>query len=97
MIDNVTLAVYRREYDGSYTEIATGIPNTNTAVTDPHPALDFARYRLVAKDTLTGAISFYDMAGYPVCGTAILIQWEEEWATFDSAEETNLNGTAWSG
>lgn len=97
LIDNVTLAVYRREYDGSYTEIATGIPNTNTAVTDPHPALDFARYRLVAKDKTTGAISFYDMAGYPVGGTAILIQWEEEWTTFDSTEETNLDAPAWSG
>lgn len=97
LLDNITLAVYRREYDGSYTEIATGIPNTNTAVTDPHPALDYARYRLVAKDTTTGAISFYDMAGYPVGGTAILIQWEEEWSTFDSTEETSLNGPTWSG
>lgn len=97
LLDNITLAVYRREYDGSYTEIATGIPNTNTAVTDPHPALDYARYRLVAKDKTTGAISFYDMAGYPVGGTAILIQWEEEWSTFDSTEETSLNGPAWSG
>lgn len=97
LIDNVILSVYRREYDGSYTEIATDIPNANTAVTDPHPALDFARYRLVAKDALTGAISFYDMAGYPVGGTAILIQWEEEWTTFDSTEETSLNGPAWSG
>lgn len=97
LLDNITLAVYRREYDGSYTEIATGIPNTNTAVTDPHPALDYARYRLVAKDKTTGAISFYDMAGYPVCGTSILIQWEEEWSTFDSTEETSLNGPAWSG
>ena len=97
LLDNVTLAVYRREYDGSYTEIATGIPNTNTAVTDPHPALDYARYRLVAKDKSTGAISFYDMAGYPVGGTAILIQWEEEWTTFDNTGETSLNGPAWSG
>lgn len=97
LIENVTLAVYRREYDGTYTEIATGIPNTNTAITDPHPALDYARYRLVAKDTETGAISFYDMAGYPVGGTAVLIQWEEEWTTFDVNEETSLNGPSWSG
>lgn len=97
LIDNLTLAVYRREYDGSYTEIATDIPNTNTAVTDPHPSLDYARYRLVAKDKSTGAMSFYDMAGYPVGGTAILIQWEEAWTTFDSTEETSLNGPAWSG
>lgn len=97
LIDNVTLSVYRREYDGKYTEIATGIPNNNTAVTDPHPALDYARYRLVATDTATGAISFYDAAGYPVNGTAILIQWEEEWSTFDVTEETSVNGTGWTG
>lgn len=97
LIENVTLAVYRREYDGSYTEIATGIPNINMAVSDPHPALDYARYRLVAKDTGTGAISFYDMAGYPVGGTAILIQWEEEWTMFDVNAETSLNEPAWSG
>ena len=40
LVENVTLSVYRREYDGSYTEIASGIPNNYTAVTDPHPALD---------------------------------------------------------
>lgn len=97
LIDNVTLAVYRREYDGSYTEIASGIPNDNTSVTDPHPALDYARYRLVAKDITTGAISFYDMAGYPVKGTAVLIQWNEEWSTFDAGEGTDIEAPPWSG
>lgn len=97
LIDNVTLAIYRREYDGSYTEIASGVPNDNTAVTDPHPALDYARYRLVAKDTTTGAISFYDMTGYPVKGTAVLIQWNEEWATFDAGEGTDVEAPPWSG
>ena len=97
LTDNVTLAVYRREYDGSYTEIASGIPNNNTAVTDPHPALDYARYRLVAKETATGAISFYDMAGYPVKGTAVLIQWNEEWTTFDAGEGTDVEAPPWSG
>ena len=97
LIDNVTLAVYRREYDGSYTEIASGIPNDSTAVTDPHPALDYARYRLVAKDITTGAISFYDMAGYPVKGTSVLIQWNEDWATFDAGEGTDVEAPPWSG
>ena len=97
LVDNVTIAVYRREYDGTYTEIASGIPNTNTSVTDPHPSLDYARYRLVAKDTLTGAISFYDMAGYPVNGNAILIQWAEDWTTFDVLEENPIEGPSWSG
>ena len=63
LIEDLSLAVYRREYDGSLTEIATNIPNNKTSVTDPHPSLDYARYRLVAKDMHTGAISFYDMPG----------------------------------
>lgn len=97
LIENITLAVYRREYDGSYTKIGTGIPNTNTAITDPHPSLDYARYRVVAKDTETGAISFYDMPGYPVGGIAVLIQWDEEWSTFDVTDNTAMDGPSWSG
>ena len=97
LVENVTLSVYRREYDGSYKEIATGIPNNYTAVTDPHPALDYARYRFVAKDTLTGAVSFYDMAGYPVGGHEIVLQWAEEWSTFDTGESTSVEGPSWTG
>ena len=97
LVDNVTLSVYRREYDGSYKEIATGIPNNYTSVTDPHPALDYARYRFVAKDTLTGAISYWDMPGYPVKGHAAIIQWDEVWSTFDVGESTNAEGPSWSG
>lgn len=97
LIENVTLSVYRREYDGSYKEIASGIPNNYTSVTDPHPALDYARYRFVAKDSLTGAISFCDMAGYPVEGYEIVLQWDEEWSTFDVGESTSVEGPSWSG
>ena len=97
LVENLTLSVYRREYDGQYTQIASGIPNNGTSVIDPHPALDYARYRLVAKDTTTGAISFYDMAGYPVNGISVIIQWDEEWSTFDVTDETSVNGPSWSG
>ena len=97
LVENLTLSVYRREYDGQYTQISSGIPNNSTSVTDPHPALDYARYRLVAKDTTTGAISFYDMAGYPVGGTAVIIQWDEEWSTFDVMDETSIEAPSWSG
>lgn len=97
LVENVTLSIYRREYDGTYKEIASGIPNNYTAVTDPHPALDYARYRFVAKDTLTGAISFYDMAGYPVGGYEIVLQWDEEWSTFDMGESTSIEGPGWAG
>jgi hypothetical protein len=83
-IPDVTLAVYRREFDGTYTELSNNIDSTkNTVVTDPHPALDYARYRIVAISNSTGAVSFYDPPGYPVGGTAAIIQWEEEWSNFD--------------
>ena len=96
-VENVTLSVYRREYDGTFTEIATDIPNDSTSVTDPHPALDYARYRIVATDALTGAISFYDMAGYPVKCSSIIIQWDEEWSTYNVSDEYMLDTPAWSG
>lgn len=96
-VENIELAVYRREYDGTYTEIAARIPNNGTAITDPHPSLDYARYRLVAKDTVTGAISFYDMAGYPINASAVIIQWDEEWSMFDLDDESATDEREWTG
>lgn len=97
LVENITLSVYRREYDGSYKEITTGIPNNNTAVTDPHPALDYARYRFTAKDTKTGALSFWDMAGFPVNGSAVVLQWDEVWSTFDTGNSVDVEGPSWNG
>ncbi|HJH87973.1 MAG TPA: hypothetical protein OIM52_00005 [Fusicatenibacter saccharivorans] len=51
-------------------------------ITDPHPALDYARYRIVATSTSTGAVSYTDMPGYPVNEKAVIIQWDEEWQEF---------------
>lgn len=96
-VENIEMSVYRREYDGTYTEIATRIPNNGTAVTDPHPSLDHARYRLVAKDINTGAISFYDMAGHPINCTSVIIQWDEAWSVYDADNELAVEGPAWSG
>lgn len=97
LVDNVVTSIYRRGYDGSYTEIAKNVPNNGTSVTDPHPALDYARYRLVAKNTRTGAISFYDMPGHPVKGTAVIIQWDESWSTFNVDDNLSVDGPDWSG
>lgn len=98
-VSGVTLSVYRREFDGTFTEIGTGIDNlNNTFITDPHPALDFARYRVVAIDDATGAVSYYDVPGYPIGEKAIIIQWEEDWSSFDTTgEEDPLEQPAWSG
>lgn len=96
---DATLSVYRREFDGQFTEIATGIdPEKNTMVTDPHPALDFARYRIVAISNTTGAVSYYDPPGYPVSGDSAIIQWDEEWSAFDVTDESaELEHPLWTG
>ena len=98
MVEDITLSVYRREYDGSFVEIATGLNNANnTYVTDPHPALDYARYRIVAVSNVTGAVSYYDVPGYPINEVAAIIQWDEDWSSFDTTEEAELQQPAWTG
>lgn len=97
-IKNVSLAVYRREFDGTFTEIAKGLNNdNNTFITDPHPSLDFARYRIVATSKDTGGVSYYDVPGYPVGGKAAIIQWDEAWSWFDTDSEDSLEQPAWAG
>lgn len=98
LIPDVVLSVYRREFDGSYMELATGLENSKSAfITDPHPALDFARYRIVAITKSTGAVSYYDVPGYPVQEPAIIIQWDEAWSTFDVTSEDELAQPPWTG
>lgn len=87
LAENYTLAVYRRNFDGTLTELISEIDNDGaTHVTDPHPALDYARYRIVAVSTMTGAVSYYDMPGVKVGGSAIVLQWDEAWSNFDTPD-----------
>ena len=98
LLSDILLSVYRREFDGSFTELATEIDNlSNVFVTDPHPALDYARYRVVAMSSVTGAISYYDVPGYPVGESAVVIQWSEAWTAFDVSNEDELEEPTWSG
>ena len=98
VIDTVLLSVYRREFDGKFTEIGKNKVNTGSFyVTDPHPSLDMARYRIVATSTVTGAISFSDIPGVPVGETSVVIQWKEEWYEFDTTSEDELAQPDWSG
>lgn len=93
----VRLSVYRREYNGKFTELITGLRNeTQTYITDPHPALDYARYRIVAESTITGAISYTDLPAYHIGESAIILQWDDTWRTFDSTDEMAA-APAWSG
>ena len=97
-VEDVLLSVYRREFDGSFTELITGLDSAKaTTITDPHPALDYARYRIVAISKTTGAVSYYDPPGYPVGGTAAIIQWDEEWTPFEVTNEDELVQPPWTG
>lgn len=98
IVPNVQLSVYRREFDGSFTEVGRNIINDrSTFVTDPHPALDFARYRIIATVVETGAVSYSDLAGYPVGEKAVIIQWNEEWSRFETSNEDEMEKPPWAG
>ena len=96
--ENISLSVYRREYDGTFTELATDIDGSKqTFVTDPHPALDFARYRVVGTIRDTGAVTYTDIPAFPVGEKALIIQWDEAWSYFDTTNEDALEQPPWSG
>lgn len=98
LIEGVFLAVYRREFDGTFVELANNLDNLkNTFITDPHPALDFARYRVVAITRATGAVSYCDIAGVPVGEKSAIIQWEEEWEPFTALNADEMEEPVWSG
>lgn len=82
---DVLLSVYRREFDGTFTEIETGVANTmGISVPDQHPALDTASYRIIAIDQNTGVVSYADVAE-DVGETAVIIQWDEQWGSYDAS------------
>lgn len=97
-IPNIKLSVYRREYNGKFTEIGKNLINeSNTFVTDPHPALDYARYRIIAISETTGSVSFIDLPGYKIDYNSVVIQWNEDWTNFDSNDSDFQSRPSWSG
>lgn len=91
------LYVYRREFDGSLTLVQGNYENIDpnidrTAyIVDPHPGLDYARYRIVAQNTSTGQIDFVDLPGAPVGIKSIVIKWNEEWQNYETDSEDALD------
>lgn len=98
LVPNLALAVYRREFDGSFTMIAEEIDNDGSVtITDPHPSLDYARYRIVARNKNTSVNSYVDLPGIPVGEHSIVIQWDEKWTQFDYSGEDEVETPPWSG
>lgn len=98
LVENTVLSVYRKDYNGEFIEIIKDAPNSaSTFITDPHPSLDYARYRIVAKSLTTGAISFYDLPEYPVEEKAVVISWNEKWDSFAFSGEDEPEEPHWVG
>lgn len=97
-VPDVAMSVYRREFNGTFTEIGKDIDNTKyTFVTDPHPALDYARYRIVAISKTTGSVSYVDLPAFPVGEKSIVIQWNERWTNYNAIESISTEKPAWAG
>ena len=98
LVENITLGVYRKEFDGSFTKIEDGILNESQSVIDPHPSLDYARYRITVTKNDTGAISYSDVME-PISGSdsfdyedrfpGIIIQWDEKWSNFKISDSND--------
>ncbi len=97
LVTDCLMSVYRINYDGTFTEIAKDINNQEGLyITDPHPTLDYARYRIVAKESNTGAMSFADIEPVKFGEFAIIIQWAEKWVNFDESDDSAVE-KPWSG
>lgn len=89
LAENVTLAVYRKNDDGTFVKIDDNIPNNQTIyVTDPHPNLGGAEYRIVATNTEFGTTTYYDPPPIDMKCTDIILQWDEDYGNRPNNGET---------
>lgn len=95
LTENVTLAVYRKNFDGTYTELVKELPNDKCHwILDPHPSMDVGRYRIVATSTLTGQSEYGDYEEEGIGGEiGVIIQWNEFYDNpeYDSEEDAFNN------
>ena len=90
------LSLYRRQFDGSFILVGENVDSSKSVTFhDPHPALDYARYRIVAKSYQDGTISFYDLPAYQMGEKAVIIQWNEQWSTFDVDGGDDFSDLKW--
>jgi murein DD-endopeptidase MepM/ murein hydrolase activator NlpD len=98
LVENVTLSVYRQDYDGRFVTIATDIENLNSMyVTDPHPPLNYVNYRIVVTDKITGSISYVDIPPYEIGIKSVIIQWGETWENLTVLGQDPIEQLEWAG
>ena len=78
-INDAILSIYRKENDGTFTEIDSNIQNEfGIEIVDPHPSLNYASYRIIAESQTTGLISYNDISPININEKSIVIQWNDE-------------------
>ena len=98
LVENVTLSVYRQDYDGRFVTIATDIENLSSMyVTDPHPPLNYVNYRIVVTDKNTGSISYVDIPPYEIGVKSVIIQWGETWENLTVLGQDPIEQLEWAG
>lgn len=87
-IPNTSISYVHDETTGITNEV---IIANERVITDPHPTLDYCRYRVVATVDATGRSFYEDLPPFPTEETAIVIQWDDEWRDYDGSEDTMEN------
>lgn len=97
-VKDILLSVYRREYDGTLTEIHSNLKSKpGLAVTDLHPSIDVTRYRVVAVDPESTAISCVDFTGPSFKNKPVVIQWDETWMSYEALADGSVDRVSRSG
>lgn len=89
----IPISVYRRDVNGEYTLIQSGL-SSGDACTDLHPALDWARYRLVGKVPGTNQIGVFDLDPIEIGEKMAVIQWGEDINVYDSEDNDDKHDLA---
>lgn len=97
-IKNYLVSLYRKNYDGTFTAIAEDLDSYNlSSVEDPHPSLDYARYRMVATSTITGQVVYADLTPYKIGCSSVVIRWDDAWSTYDQSLYGDQAWRSWNG
>lgn len=80
---DVYLAIYRRNFDGTFTMIDNMLDALDDlTVVDPHPSLDLPRYRIVSRYKVSGQTAYFDIMTDEFEEKSIVIQWDEAYQSF---------------
>ena len=76
-LEDAVLSVFRKELDGTFTEIDRNINNNSGyEVIDPHPSLAKAIYRIISESKTTREISYSDTEPVEIKEKALVIQFD---------------------